>query len=228
MALILTALRRIGRGAFSNLFEAVLLRRPDILGRFSCHRHNLLTFKRKVGKVTPKGKLGEGGVWPEYIPPRQGDSRCSCPALNAMANHGIIPRDGTFALPTTLGQSILSLCAAVHCARPEPLLHLWHFDLADIDVHNGIEHDASLVRRDTFHQFHQGFPDGGLVAALLKSATGPPPKRDALPPSQAQLPPNESPYFNVAAHVSKATSDFDMNRTLTTADLSRLLSERRP
>ena len=49
---------------------------------------NLLTFSRKAGHVTPKGHPGAGGTWPEYIPPKEGDSRCSCPGLNAMANHG--------------------------------------------------------------------------------------------------------------------------------------------
>jgi len=71
-------------------------------------------------------------------------------------------------------------------------------------------------------------PDGHLVAALLKSATGPPPKH--LPPqpiAQDPLPPNNSPYFHVAAHVAKATVDCDLNRTLTPADLSRRLGERR-
>ena len=50
---------------------------------------NLVTFSRKVGHVTPEGHPGAGGKWPEYIPPKEGDSRCSCPALNAMANHGM-------------------------------------------------------------------------------------------------------------------------------------------
>ena len=76
------------------------------------------------------------------------------------------------------------------------------------------------------HQFHQGMPDGHLVAALLKCATGPPPKIQAAQ-SDAPLPPNESPYFNVAAHVAKATADFNLNRTLTPRDLSRRLGERR-
>jgi hypothetical protein len=71
-------------------------------------------------------------------------------------------------------------------------------------------------------------PDGKLVAALIKSATGPPPK---LPPQQATaqdpLPPSDSPYFHVAADVAKAMVDFDLNRTLTAADLSRRLGERR-
>jgi hypothetical protein len=70
-------------------------------------------------------------------------------------------------------------------------------------------------------------PDGHLVAALLKSATGPPSKIQAAQPD-APLPPNDSPYFNVAAHVAKATADFDLNnRTLTPRDLSRQLGERR-
>jgi len=73
-------------------------------------------------------------------------------------------------------------------------------------------------------------PDGELVAALLKSATGPPPKPLAVETALAQeapLPPNHSPYFHVAGQVAKATVDFDLNRTLTAADISRRLGERR-
>lgn len=49
---------------------------------------NIVSFKRKVGKVTLSGNPGYGGKWPEFIPPKEGDSRSACPALNAMANHG--------------------------------------------------------------------------------------------------------------------------------------------
>lgn len=73
-------------------------------------------------------------------------------------------------------------------------------------------------------------PDGELVAALLKSATGPPPKPLAVETASvhdAPLPPNHSPYFHVAGQVAKATVDFDLNRTLTPADVSRRLGERR-
>jgi hypothetical protein len=73
-------------------------------------------------------------------------------------------------------------------------------------------------------------PDGALVSALLKSATGPPPKVLSLETPAAQdipLPPNHSPYFTCAAQVAKATADFDLNKTLTPADLSRRLGERR-
>ncbi len=88
MAFILTALHRIGRGTVSILFEALFF--PGLLiWDLSLVIVNLLTFKRKIGSVTPKGHPGEGGVWPEYIPPRSGGSRYSCPALNAMTNHGM-------------------------------------------------------------------------------------------------------------------------------------------
>jgi hypothetical protein len=73
-------------------------------------------------------------------------------------------------------------------------------------------------------------PDGALVSALLKSATGPPPKVLSLKSTAAQdipLPSNQSPYFTCAAQVAKATADVDLNKTLTPADLSRRLGERR-
>lgn len=50
---------------------------------------NLVSPSRKVNHVTPQGQAGADGKWPEYIPPDDGDSRCSCPALNTMANHGL-------------------------------------------------------------------------------------------------------------------------------------------
>ncbi|KAI0301384.1 Cloroperoxidase [Russula brevipes] len=237
MVLIVNAFRRIWRGMLTRLFKGFFVVGLTFWD-FSLAFVNVITFKRRVGSVTPKGQPGEGGVWPAYVPPRNGDSRCSCPALNALANHGILPRDGR-------NVSFREMSARVHATYNfSPSFSFYvsryianilnrpymtgHFDLADIDVHNGIEHDASLVRRDAFHQFDQGMPDGPLVAALIKSATGPAPKgvpRQAT--AQDPLPPNNSPYFNVAAHVAKATADFDLNRTLVPADLSRRLGRRR-
>ena len=49
---------------------------------------NLVTPNRKID-VTPQEQPGADGKWPEYVPPKDGDSRCSCPALNALANHGL-------------------------------------------------------------------------------------------------------------------------------------------
>ncbi|KAI0268504.1 Cloroperoxidase [Russula aff. rugulosa BPL654] len=192
MAFIIIALRRIGRGIFSKLFSAIFM-----LGwmgwDFSLVLVNLITFKRKVGRVTPKGLPGEGGVWPEYIPPRKGDSRCSCPGLNTMANHGIIPRDGrnisfrevTGQVRTTYNFSpSFSVYTVRYIANIlNRSYNTGRFDLSDIDVHNGIEHDASLVRRDAYEEFHQGMPDGALRRHSSGSSNSTPPhqrRREAL------------------------------------------------
>jgi hypothetical protein len=89
MVFLFIALRRIGRGIYSKLYHAIYML-GWICWDLSLALVNLLTFKRKVGRVTPKGLPGEGGVWPEYIPPREGYSRCACPGLNTMANHGLL------------------------------------------------------------------------------------------------------------------------------------------
>ncbi|KAF8497381.1 Cloroperoxidase [Russula emetica] len=238
MVFIIIALRRIGRGILSSLSDGMFMV-GLVIWDLSLAFVNLITFKRKVGRVTPKGQPGEGGVWPEYTYPREGDSRCACPALNAMANHGIIPRDGrnisfreiSAQLNATYNFSP-SFCLYVPRKMAKILNRSYktgRFDLSDINVHNGIEHDASLFRRDTAEQFDQGMPDPALVAAFIRSATGPPLKQQqyTTTPSQDPLPPNESPYFNVVAHVAKATSDVDLNRTLTASDISRCLGERR-
>ena len=79
--------RRLGRRLYSIFFEATFT-----IGLFSwdiaLSLYNLFTPKLKEGAVIPPGHIGHGGKWPEYQPPKPGDSRCSCPALNALANHG--------------------------------------------------------------------------------------------------------------------------------------------
>ena len=137
---------------------------------------NVVTPKRKVGHVTPEGEPGAGGNWPEYIPPKEGDSRCCCPALNALANHGesydsfsnrinfeldfsvpgIIARDGKnikfSEMPHKLNATY-NFAPSFTFFVPNLAAHMLKksfskdtFDLAEIDLHNGIEHDASLTR----------------------------------------------------------------------------------
>ncbi|KAI0266913.1 Cloroperoxidase [Russula aff. rugulosa BPL654] len=87
-----------------------------------------------------------------YIPPSATDSRSPCPALNALANHNILPHDGrdisAFKLIGTLREhyhlslplaAVLSIVGTFLCGR--------HFkiDLEDLARHNVIEHDASLT-----------------------------------------------------------------------------------
>ncbi|KAI0772773.1 chloroperoxidase-like protein [Trametes elegans] len=149
----------------------------------------LLTFinhalpQRPVGRVVPKGHPGYNGRWPQYVAPGEGDSRSSCPGLNAMANHGILPRDGRNIRFTELNAAIREVynfaptfCFLVPKHAADMLArNYWtdRFDLADLDAHNCIEHDASVVRHDTYHEHDQSKISQQLVDELLKSATGP-------------------------------------------------------
>ncbi|KAH7928882.1 Cloroperoxidase [Leucogyrophana mollusca] len=143
---------------------------------------NLVQRKRRVGHVTPEGHPGYGGHWPEFRPPREGDSRCSCPALNAMANHGIIPRSGRGITFTELNRQIRStynfgssFCSFVPHFAAKMLQKSYSkdvFDLEDLDLHNGIEHDASLTRADTHFQKDQSVKHLPYIEELLASATG--------------------------------------------------------
>ncbi|EPQ50853.1 Cloroperoxidase [Gloeophyllum trabeum ATCC 11539] len=145
---------------------------------------NLVLPEKKEGEVGP----GRGGLWPEYRAPDFGqekpDSRCSCPALNALANHGILPRSGR-RIPF---QQLTRVIRETYNFGPTFCFFVpWYaagllgrsywadsFDLADLDVHNGIEHDASLTRDDTAHARDQGVPAPHLVEFLLAHASGPP------------------------------------------------------
>jgi len=155
---------------------------------------NLFSFKRKVGKVTLQGHEGFGGKWPEFIPPKETDSRSCCPALNAMANHGILPRDGRNIPYIVMGQKIRetynfapSFCYFVPNYMATLLTRSYKhdtIDLSDLNVHNGIEHDASLCRHDIYLQPDQSKPALDLIDDLLASATG---KNNTLTPHDLSL-----------------------------------------
>ncbi|PPQ90843.1 hypothetical protein CVT25_007378 [Psilocybe cyanescens] len=120
---------------------------------------NTLLPKLKAGQVTPKGKPGEGGKWPAYVAPKEGDSRCGCPALNALANHGIIAHDGKnikFTDITSTVRTTFNIGAPISYYVPRYAANMVKksyakdtFDLAELNlVPNGIEHDASFLRAD--------------------------------------------------------------------------------
>ncbi|KAL1756045.1 Chloroperoxidase [Schizophyllum commune] len=140
---------------------------------------NLLTPNAKPGRLIPVGMPGAGGKWPEFVPPKAGDSRCSCPALNAMANHGILPHDGKNITFSEMGDKIHStynfapsFCYFVPNFAANMLGRSYKkhtFNLSDLDLHNGIEHDASLTREYTRLL---GAPHEPFVRELLDSASG--------------------------------------------------------
>jgi hypothetical protein len=45
---------------------------------------NLILPAHHPNKVIAAGLPGHAGRWPEYVAPREGDSRSACPMLNAM------------------------------------------------------------------------------------------------------------------------------------------------
>ena len=145
---------------------------------------NLVTPKMREGRVVPKGAPGHNLTWPDYIPPKDGDSRSACPMLNAMANHGILPHDGKNITFKELNQTVRetfnfapSFCFFVPNFSARFLNKSYsrdRFDLKDLSLHadNAIEHDASLTRRDEALVPDQSKPDLTLVRDLLQQATG--------------------------------------------------------
>jgi hypothetical protein len=93
----------------------------------------------------------------QWSPPRAGDVRSPCPALNAMANHKIIPQNGRgLTIPilvkglgmglnvTAETAAMLALTGITVSKNPASM----SFDLDDLAAHNKIEHDGSLSRKD--------------------------------------------------------------------------------
>jgi hypothetical protein len=93
----------------------------------------------------------------DWHPPNTDDLRGPCPGLNALANHGFLPRDGkNLTLPTTVKglaainvttetATLLTLAALKTSSDPAS----GAFTLADLGKHGFIEHDGSLSREDT-------------------------------------------------------------------------------
>ncbi|KAK0484949.1 Chloroperoxidase [Armillaria novae-zelandiae] len=140
---------------------------------------NLLTPDLKPGHVVPEGHPGAGGSWPEYIAPKEGDSRCSCPALNALANHGILPHDGRNIPLQELSRVVRaaynfspSFCYFVPltCAR-----------MLDKNYHKASIYPTLIYTtplntmrrsRDRYHEPNQGTPYIPYIKELLASSSG--------------------------------------------------------
>ncbi|KAG0702216.1 Chloroperoxidase [Suillus ampliporus] len=142
---------------------------------------NLVRRKRRIGHVTPEGHPGYGRHWPEFRSPQETDSRCACPALNAMANNGIISRTGRGISFVELNHHIRaiynfspSFCSFVPHNAARMLKRSYSkdtFDLEEIDLHNGIEHDASPLRLDSALEPNQSKKHVPFIEELLAAAT---------------------------------------------------------
>ncbi|KNC98865.1 uncharacterized protein SPPG_05833 [Spizellomyces punctatus DAOM BR117] len=102
----------------------------------------------------------QGASVPAWHPPAPTDVRSPCPALNALANHGILPRSGKDITPKQYIDAMSQIGVAVDLgaslAYASPFLVPSRknaqgetvFGLDDLRKHGGIEHDASLTRND--------------------------------------------------------------------------------
>ncbi|KAG6334336.1 hypothetical protein ID866_4748 [Astraeus odoratus] len=112
-----------------------------------------------------------------YCPKQKHDSRSPCPALNALANNGYLPRDGK-------DLSVFDLIGALKAGYKlsTPLAWFLSFgavfilgqfrriSLADLARHNLIEHDASLFHRDAYNgdEYAPRCPDNSLLKSVLE------------------------------------------------------------
>ncbi|KAF4602768.1 hypothetical protein EYR40_005985 [Pleurotus pulmonarius] len=142
----------------------------------------------------------------EFCPPQEGDVRSPCPALNTMANHGYINRSGknlTAAALTSALQKCYNLSlplAIVLSYGGFILLHRYNFlrgiDLKEVGKHGYVEHDASLVHRDTILENGENDNENANGRTLADSETAP-----SEPPTKPQSKPR-SPIKRLTASLS--------------------------
>ncbi|KAG8628359.1 hypothetical protein KVT40_004232 [Elsinoe batatas] len=109
--------------------------------------------------VSTTWAMAISGNTDDWHPPGPYDARGPCPMLNALANHGILPRDG---LNLTKHNTVKALTGALNfdvafaetlwaggaASNPEP--NADYFTMLHLRRHNVIEHDASLSRQDAY------------------------------------------------------------------------------
>lgn len=102
--------------------------------------------------------------------------RAPCPALNTLANHGYLPRDGKDITPRLIRDAIIEVFN-IDPSMADTLTKslMANFTLADLGKHNMVEHDASLVHNDAFFGSDPAFINQTLVDDLLDRAKGSPP-----------------------------------------------------
>jgi len=126
----------------------------------------------------PVEKASAEGTRGIYMPPTSDDSRSPCPALNTLANHGILPRDGKKIQFTHIASALqraynLSPTLAWQLtASSFPFANGGNcIDLGNLCAHNVIEHDASFTRQDIALNPDQSKPDAELIDTFLNYAS---------------------------------------------------------
>ncbi|CEG44508.1 hypothetical protein F443_05248 [Plasmopara halstedii] len=117
--------------------------------------------------IRPVGADVSGFPPPNAAP----NHRSPCPALNSLANHGYLPRNGKSLTPYLIREAVLhvfnidKLLAERLTQQLPPQL-----TLADLSVHGFIEHDASLVHDDIYFKRDPAEVNITLANDLLANA----------------------------------------------------------
>ncbi|TMW64671.1 hypothetical protein Poli38472_011551 [Pythium oligandrum] len=96
-------------------------------------------------------------------------SRSPCPAINALANHGYLPRSGRNITSDMLRDAVVKYFN-IDPSYAQVLVELSKktvFDLDDLSLHNAAEHDMSMVHADAFFGQDPAVTDPSLTADLL-------------------------------------------------------------
>ncbi|RLN38364.1 hypothetical protein BBO99_00006239 [Phytophthora kernoviae] len=95
--------------------------------------------------------------------------RSPCPAVNALANHGYLPRNGQNITKAVLGPAVMAVYNLDE-ASTATLLALVPdtFSLDYLATHNVIEHDASLIHDDEYFGGDPAKVDNKLASDLLE------------------------------------------------------------
>lgn len=126
-----------------------------------------------------------GGSYPYRPPLNAANQRSPCPALNTLANHGLINRSGkdiplsdigsrlqeAFGLAPGVTKFLFRVAKIRGLETRKSVTGEEVFDLVQLYKHNMIEHDASLVHKDHYFEPRAQYNDK-LFAELARQAQG--------------------------------------------------------
>ncbi|EFQ36806.1 hypothetical protein CGRA01v4_04244 [Colletotrichum graminicola] len=146
----------------------------------------------------------------DWSAPNVGDRRSPCPMVNALANHGYLPRNG---LNVSLADLITGFTAAVNLDPAATTLvgqkalltsttgNNATFNLDDLNTHGIIEHDGSLSRNDIYfgdnHSFNMTIWES--VASYFTDSTISIPTAAKARVARLQAAAAANPQFNLTA-----------------------------
>ncbi|KAG7387871.1 hypothetical protein PHYBOEH_008111 [Phytophthora boehmeriae] len=100
-------------------------------------------------------------------------SRSPCPAVNTLANHGYLPRNGRNITKSMMKAAIMDIFNMANdsaTTQVSPLPEVFALDF--LSTHDFIEHDASLVRADLYYGFDPMTVDLALAEDFLARDDG--------------------------------------------------------